>query len=593
MSTGRYQIEAWSLEELFSSTEDPAVKTAFEELESLVMSFEAFRTVLKDDLAGEKFLEILEAYEAIVRALNRLGGYASLSFSGDTQDQELQAFMAKTQQLGAEVDNRTLFFKLWWKALDDSVASGLLDASGDYRYFLESLRRTRPYTLSEPEEKIINIKDVNGPSALLNLYTTITNRYSFHLEVEGELKELTREELDSYRRSTDPDLRAACYQEQFRVFGDDTPILGQIYQYRLRDWKSELVDLRGYSSPIAPRNLGNDIPDEVVEILLSTSIKNRGLFHRFFELKAKLIGMERLRRYDIYAPVVKSDKTYEYREAVDMVLESFSRFDPRFEELARRVFDQKHIDSEVRKGKRSGAFCATLNPDLTPWILQTYNGKPRDVSTMAHELGHAIHSMLADHHTALTQHASLPLAETASTFAEMVFVDDLLESESDPAVQRDVLFTQMDDAYATIMRQAYFALFEKEAHDMVSQGATVDELSAAYLENLKEQFGDSLELSEDFQHEWLTIPHIYGVPFYVYAYSFGQLLVLSLYQQFKEEGDAFKPRYLEILAAGGSRSPEQVLTDAGVDIRSETFWQGGFDVVEESLNRLEALEIPY
>jgi oligoendopeptidase F len=261
-------------------------------------------------------------------------------------------------------------------------------------------------------------------------------------------------------------------------------------------------------------------------------------------------------------------------------------------QLAQKVLDERHYDSEVRKGKRSGAFCATVTPNLTPWVLQSYQGKPENIATMAHELGHAVHSLLADHHTALTQHSSLPLAETASTFGEMLLIDKLLSMDTDEEVQRDLLFRQMDDAYATIMRQAYFALFERQAHEQIAQGVKVDELSELYLENLKDQFGDSLELSEDFRVEWVAIPHFYFAPFYVYAYSFGQLLVLSLYQRFLEQGDAFKSGYLELLAAGGSKSPEQILTQAGFDVRSESFWQGGFDVLKASLERLEALEIP-
>jgi oligoendopeptidase F len=243
----------------------------------------------------------------------------------------------------------------------------------------------------------------------------------------------------------------------------------------------------------------------------------------------------------------------------------------------------------VRKGKRSGAFCSTIAPDLTPWVLLNYQGRPDDVATMAHELGHAIHSMLADHHSIFTQNASLPLAETASTFGEMMLVDRLLAEESDEDVRRDLLFRQVDDAYATIMRQAHFALFERQAHELVNQSAPVDELSDAYMENLREQFGDSVELGDEFRWEWVSIPHIYQVPFYVYAYAFGQLLVFSLYQQYKEEGQAFKPRYLKILAAGGSDAPVRVLGDAGIDVSRPEFWQGGFDVIGRLVDQLESL----
>jgi len=484
-----------------------------------------------------------------------------------------------------------MFFKLWWKSLDDGMAEKLIRFAGDYRYWLEKLRLQKPFTLSEPEEKIINLKDVNGVSALVSLFTTITNRYTFKLEVDGEQKLLNREQLGAYYYSPDPALRAAAYQELYRVYESDAPILGQIYQYIVRDWRSEGVDLRGYASPIAMRNLANDIPDQVVETLLEVCKRNAPLFHRYFKLKARWLGVDKIRRYDLYAPVAQAEKTYNYSDAVGMVLNSFRSFKPRFAELAQQVFDKRHIDSEVRNGKRGGAFCSTVTPDLTPWVLQSFVGQPRDIATMAHELGHAIHSMLASDHTSLTQSASLPLAETASTFGEMMMVDEILATEANETVKRDLLFKRMDDAYATIMRQAFFALFEREAHDRIAAGAQVDELHQVYFDNLKEQFGDALDLSEDFQYEWVAIPHIYFAPFYVYAYAFGQLLVLSLYQQYREQGESFKPRYVEILSAGGSASPQEILTQAGIDMSSEAFWQGGFDVLERDLERLEGLAI--
>jgi oligoendopeptidase F len=274
-----------------------------------------------------------------------------------------------------------------------------------------------------------------------------------------------------------------------------------------------------------------------------------------------------------------------------MVLDSFEGFEPKISVLAQRVFAEDHLDSEVRKGKRGGAFCMSVYPGLTPWVLLNYQGKPDDVATMAHELGHAIHSMLAEQHSLFTFHASLPLAETASTFGEMILIDRMLEEEQSEAVRRDLLFRQVDENYATIMRQAFFALFERQAHEMVKEGASIEDLAEAYMKNLQDQFGEAVELSPEFRWEWVSIPHIYEVPFYVYAYAFGQLLVLSLYQQFKEEGESFKPRYLKILSAGGSDSPARILEDAGIDIYNPDFWQGGFDVIKDMVAQLEAIPV--
>lgn len=586
-ATTKFELSRWDLSDLFPGHDTQEMEQAIEALKARVAEFEGMRPKLSADMDAEEFLDMVQHLEATTRQAVRIGQFASLWFSEDTQNQKAQTFQAKIDQLSAEMQNRTLFFSLWWKAQDDKTAARLMRNAGEFEYYLEQIRNFKPYTLSEPEEKIINIKDVTGSSALQNLYSSITDRYEFKVEVGGEEKSLTRGELMRHVYSPDADLRARAYQELYRVFGEDGPILGQMYQTLVRDYHNENIDLRKFSSPLSVRNLSNDIPDEVVDTLLDVAEKNAGIFQRFFKLKAKLLDMKQLRRYDIYAPVASSDKQYDYDYAVNLTLDSFADFDPQVETLARRVFEKDHLDSEVRKGKRGGAFCSSGDPELTPWVLVNYNGTARDVSTIAHELGHAIHAMLADHHNVFTSHSSLPLAETASTFAEMLLVDRLLEEEQDENVRRDILFAQVDDAYATIMRQIFFALFEREAHQKVQDGASVDDLNEAYMANLKSQFGDALEIGDEFKWEWVSIPHIYYYPFYVYAYAFGQLLVFALYQQYREEGDAFKPRYLDLLAAGGSMSPEDILKKAGVDMRDPAFWQGGFDFVASMIDELE------
>ncbi len=584
-----YTQTRWSLADLFPGFDSSELEAGFDKVEEQVASFEGVRGKLKPEMDAEQFIDVVRASEETTRIVSKLYSFAGLSFAADTQDQAAQTLMGRIEQFAAEMQNRTLFFSLWWKEVDDANAKRLMDASGDYRYYLDEIRHFKPYTLSEAEEKIVNLKNVTGASALNTLYDSITNRYVFKFEVNGEVKELTAGELQAYRNSADPDERARSYQEQFRIFGADVQILGQMYQALVRDWHNENVSLRKFPSAISARNLGNDIPDEAVNALLDVARKNTKLFQRYFKIKAKQIGVDKLRRYDIYAPVTKAEKKFEFDAAAQMVFEAFGSFDPKIAELARRVLDQNHLDGEIRKGKDSGAFCWSVVPEMTPYVLLNYQGRARDVATMAHELGHAIHSMLAGHHTTFTFQSSLPLAETASTFGEMMLTDKLLSEETDEAVRRDVLFKQMDDAYATIMRQSYFAMFEKQVHEMIQKNASVDEISAAYFENLKEQFGDAVELSDEFKWEWVTIPHIYHTPFYVYAYAFGQLLVFSLYQQFKVEGDSFKPKYLKILSAGGSEAPAKILADAGIDIRSAKFWQGGFDVLEKLIGELEKI----
>ena len=590
-SISTYTVKKWDLSELFPGFDSPELQEAFDNVEEQVASFEGVRSKLSPDMDAETFLDVVRASEETTRVVNRLYAFAGLSFAADTQDQNAQSLMGRVQQFVAEIQNRTLFFSLWWKDVDQANAERLINASGDYRYYLEAIRHFKPYTLTEAEEKVINLKDVTGSSALVNLYDAITNRYVFKLQVNGEVKELTRAQLQPYIQGPDADLRARAYQELYRVYGEDGLALGQMYQTRARDWHNENILMRKFSSPMSVRNLANDIPDEAVNVLMDVTKKNSNVFQRYFKLKARHLGIPsgRLRRYDIYAPVAKSDKAFEFGDAARMVLESFRAFEPRVGELAQRVFDQDHLDSEVRKGKQGGAFCASINPENTPYVLMNYTGRARDVATLAHELGHAIHAMLASEHSTFTFHSSLPLAETASTFGEMMLTEKLLAEETDEAVRRDILFKQMDDAFATILRQIYFAMFERDAHEMIQKNASTDELCAAYLENLKEEFGDAVEISDEFKWEWVSIPHIYHTPFYVYAYAFGQLLVFSLYQQYKAEGESFKPKYLKILSAGGSEAPERILAEAGIDIRSAQFWQGGFNVLSRMVDELEKL----
>jgi oligoendopeptidase F len=395
----------------------------------------------------------------------------------------------------------------------------------------------------------------------------------------------------SHAFSPRPEVRAAAYQELYRVYAQEATILGQIYVNRARDWYDEQVVLRGFSSPISVRNADNDVPDRAVEALLDVARENAPLFQRYFRLKAGWLGLERLRRYDLYAPLAASEQKVAYPEAVSSLLETFAEFHPSFATLAERVVAENHLDGEIRKGKRAGAFCSTILPSLTPWVLVNYAGRVRDMATLAHELGHAIHAMLAEHHSTLTQHSSLPLAETASVFGEMLMTERLLRDEKDPLARRELLAAAVDDVYATVLRQAYFVLFEQEAHKAVLAGRSIEEISDLYLAQLQEQFGDSIEIAPEFRYEWLSILHIYQTPFYCYAYSFGQLLVLALYRRYQEQGEAFKPGYMRLLSYGGSARPEHILAEVGIDITDRAFWQGGFDLVRAQIDELAGMNL--
>jgi oligoendopeptidase F len=579
----------WTLHDLIPEPVEQGLEEGFSNLEQALVEFEATRELLTDEISPQDFNIILEKLEVFTLLKNRLEAYADLSCATDTQNPKALNLRDRVDQVMADASNRILYFDMWFKELPTETIQTLIEHSGDNHYFIESMTRSNPYLLSEAEERTINLKDLNGIDALINLYELITNRFTFELEVDGQMETLTLDQLTNHFSSASPDVRARAYQELYRVFTENSTVLAQMYIHCARDWYTEGLELRGFTSPISVQNLENDLPDEVVDTLLEACRKNVGLFQRYFKIKRRWLGLDRFRRYDIYAPLAPSDKKFAYAAAKQIVMDSYRAFSPAVADLAQRVFDENHLDAEIRPGKRGGGFCYTVVPELTPWVLMNYDGSVSDIATLAHELGHAVHSMLASHQSVLLQQPVLPLAETASVFAEMQLTDCLLRQETDPAVRRDLLASAIDDAWVTVIRQAYFTIFERDAHEMINADCTIDELTQHYMENLREQFGDAVELSEEFQWEWLVIPHIYHSPFYTYAYSFGQLLVLSLYQQYRNEGESFIPRYLKILSYGGSESPMKILAEAGLDISSPAFWQGGFDVLETMISELDQL----
>ena len=581
----------WSLNDLLDAPDGPRFNDYQSQLTELLGEFETTRSILTPDMPLPDFARVLDTYEAIDVALRHLVGYASLWFTEDTQKQAALLFKSRMDQLLAEVQNRTLFFSLWFKSLDEAQAARLLEAAGDRKYYLEAVHHTKPYTLSEAEEQLINLKNINGIDALVQLYDMLTSKFEFALEIDGEKKLMTRDEISAYVRHPSLEVRAVVYQEIYRVYGEQRVVLAQIYSNRVRDWHNEAIQLRHYREPISVQNLANDIPDAVVDTLLSVARQNNHLYQRYFKLKAKWIGMPKLRRYDIYAPLLQAEKRYEFPAAVELVLDSYHDFSPTLANHARRIFAENHIDSELRPGKRGGAFCSSPLPKLAPWVLINFAGRARDVATLAHELGHAVHALMAQDHSVLTFHSSLPLAETASTFGEMLLTDRLLKEETDAAVRHDLLADKIDDTYATIQRQAYFTIFERDAHRLVMDNKSADEIAAHYLTNLQEQFGDALDIGDEFKWEWISIPHIYHVPFYTYAYSFGQLFALALYQMYRTEGKAFEAKYLKILAYGGSEEPAKILASVGIDMAAPAFWQGGYDFIRTLVDDLEALDV--
>ncbi len=571
----------WNLNTIYSFQD---TEKLISELKTLIEEFKNVRQKLTPTLLPKEFMNILKKKEVIAELLAKLNGYAGLWLAENTADSQRNTHESKISELSADASNTLLFFDLWFKTLDDKQAEKYIRESGPYQYYLRQIRAFKQYTLSEKEEQAINLKDLTGAQAFSKMYDIVTNKFLF----DWHGKKLTLEEINQYKQSPKRAHRKTCYDKVLGKYGQEQEVLGEVYKNIVNDWKNENIKIRKFTSPIAVRNLSNDIPDTAIEALLNVIKKNKTLFQEYFCIKAKLCKLKNKDRYDLYAPYSATEKTYTYETAKQITLDTYKQFDERAYQLAKKIFDENHVHSDIQQGKQSGAFCATISNNITPFVLLNYIGKLNDVFTMMHEFGHGIHGLAAQHQTPFTFHSALPLAETASIFGELLLTKRFLK-EATPQEKIAALIRELDGQYASIIRQAYFILFEKEAHEKIAQSITIEELNKLYLENLKEQFGNSMTVPEVFQHEWKYIPHIYHTPFYCYAYAFGNLLVLALYNMYEKEGKTFVPKYMKILSYGGSEAPVTILKEVGIDITQETFWQQGFDAIKHELEELKKL----
>ncbi|MEK6809909.1 MAG: M3 family metallopeptidase, partial [Nanoarchaeota archaeon] len=427
-----HQLSAWDLSEIRPSS----LQKTFQEIESLAKNIERWRPKLKHSLSSQVFLSLLAELEKLQILNCKVGVYAQLRFAEDSSNQEASALQSQVENFLTNISNRLLFFNLWFKQLPEPEARRLISDSGKYHYFLEKMYKSKPYILDEKEEKIVNIKDVTGVSALNSIYNILCSQFQF--EFEG--KKIGQEELLAAVRSASPQRRAAAYRALLGKYRSHKDLIGEVYRNIVNDWREENIRLRGYDSPIHVRNVGNDIPDKAVEALLKACERNELLFQRFFELKRKKLGLKKMRRFDLYAPLQKKkEPEIPYHEAVTTVLETFQDFSRDFYREASNIITADHIHSKVQKNKDTGAFCCSVTSKLNPYVLLNYTGTLRDVSTLAHELGHGIHHNLARGQTEFTFHAPLPLAETASIFSEMVLSERLLKKY--PGRARELLFT--------------------------------------------------------------------------------------------------------------------------------------------------------
>ena len=573
-------MSSWRLGDIFPDGERNRLT---ESLKSETESFKGLRERLP--LSADEFIQAIAQEERMSEIAGRLASKTGLRLSEDTTDAARVADEASLSQLSCDVENATLFFSVWFRDLPDDKAAMYMEAAGRHRYLLERIRAWRSHTLGENEERIINLKDTTGSEAAVRLYDAVTGRYRFRFR--GRL--LTYDEVSEYKLSRRRRDRVEAYESTLGVYGADETVLGEIYRAVAQDTVNETVKLRNFKRPLSAANLANDVPDEAVESLLSSVKANRSLFQKYFQLKAGLSRIRRFDRYDVYAPYVREDGRYGYGEAVKKTLSVFRDFDEGAYRMAKRIFDERHVNPYPAARKQPGAFCHSVVLGVTPYLMLNHTGSLTDLYTMVHETGHAVHTMAAHAQTQLTYHAGLPLAETASVFAEMLLTRKLMADAEDDSEKASLLVRSLDRQYATVARQAYFTIFEVDAHDALSEGASAPDLSRLYMRNLREQFGRGIKIPESFRHEWLGIQHIYYSPFYCYTYAFANMVALALYERYEEEGGKFTPTYMRILSKGGSESPMRIMSDAGLDYCKRGFWDDGFKLIKKELETLKSL----
>jgi len=588
----------WDLSDLYAAPGDPAIDADLERALAQSRSFAQRHRGRVATLGAAELAAATDALEALNEPVVRAACYSQLLFAADTSEPRHGALLQRVQERLSEIRNTLLFFELEWVALEDAVAEALLadPALARRRHFLSAMRRYRPHVLSEPEERILEDTANTGRRAFGRLFDQVMSSMRFAVPIDaadaeaGKTEDLGEEEVLSRLYSPDREVRRAAASALTAGLRANAGTLAFIFNTLVQD---KAVDdrLRSYAAPMGARNLANEIADSAVDALLSTCVDHYPLVARYYGLKARILGLERLEDYDRYAPLPGSEQSVPFEVAKRIVLDAYADFCPEMADIARRFFDERWIDAELRPGKRGGAFSASTLPSLHPYVLLNYTGNPRDVMTVAHELGHGVHQTLAATQGLFEQDTPLTTAETASVFGEMLVFRSLMKRERDPKARLALLCGKLEDAFATVFRQVCMTRFEQSLH---AARRAEGELSAARIDALwldanRPMFGDSVHLSDDYGCWWLYIPHFVHSPFYCYAYAFGELLVLALLRCYDEQGEAFVSRYLDLLRAGGSDSPEALLARVGIDIRYASFWRGGLALLEEMVAQAEAL----
>lgn len=585
----------WDLSALFSGVDDPEIEETWTQSHARADAFaEKYRGKIEStDLTADFLAQALTEYEQLANDAGKPISFAHLLFAADTGNPALGAFMQKQMERSTELSVKVMFFDLELMAAPEEVISKLMadPKLANFRHYVQVARTFSPHRLTESEEIILEETANTGNRAWERLFEEVTSNHVFKLTRPGssETEDATQEELLNLLRQPDRPLRQAAADAFTAGLKDMERVLVFTYNNLIQD-KAVGDRLRSYEYAEESRHKANELQQQTVDLVVSMCRANYTLVERFYNVKREILGLPELTHIDRYAPLFDTEEPVEWEEAKQIVLGAFGQFSEEMEARAREFFDQDWIDAEPRKGKRGGAFCAYNTPDTHPVMLQSYMNMADDVMTLAHELGHGVHASLSRAQTYFNFHGTLPLAELASTFGEMLVFEKLVANAT-PKDKLALYAGKIEGIFATVFRQAAMFSFEQKCHQARKEEGelTADEFGDLWQAEIQAMFGNSVKLGEQHRMWWSYVGHFISVPFYVYAYSFGELLVLSLYQRAKVEGPSFATKYIDLLKLGGSRSPQELMETVGVDLNSPEFWQGGFDALEKLVGEFEKL----
>ena len=588
-------LPTWDLSDLYDGVDDPALSTDLARIERDAAAFESrFKgTIASEGLTPSHLRTALDTYEALLTDQYKPESYASLLYSTDATDSKRGALLQKTREFDSRIATHLVFFDLEIGLIPEAVYDAVVadDTVAPYRHYLDHQRQLAAHNLTEPEEKILVETANSRGRAFARLATEINTRARFTIQLEGHgVEEKTQSEILPLLYDASRDTRRLAATAISQGLQANRHVGTFIYNTLLHE-KDVMDRLRAYDSPEQSRHLNNELSDAIVDTVSDVCAANYDIVADYYRLKTGLLQLPELTHYDRYAPITSAETSFGFDRAREIVLASFAGFSPRLAEIAEPFFSRRWIDAALADGKRGGAYCAGITPDLHPYVFLNYTDRPRDVMTLAHELGHGVHDVLAARNHLLDYHPVLPMAETASTFAEMLVFERLRAELSSEEEELALLCSKTEDTFATVFRQIAMYRFEQSAHRERRRDGELpaERLDELWQSHMQQMFGDSVQLGDEHACWWLYIPHIVDVPFYVYAYAFGELLVMALYARYRSEGAPFVERYFELLASGGARSPRELVSTMGIDIGDRAFWQEGCDLIRRNVT--QAIEL--